>query len=72
MRKRYISVMEAPRQYGGSLPAWRRWVWKDLLGKAVCRFGRRIFLDTVAIEDCLRRTGQVLISQAQGKAETKH
>lgn len=57
---RYLTIQQASERYGPSLAAWRRWIWKGLLGDAVCRFGRSIRLDVSVLEKRLRKTGQVL------------
>jgi hypothetical protein len=57
---RFLTVRPAHKRYGPSTAAWRRWIWKDLLGDAVRRFGRSVRLDSLALDERLRLTGQIL------------
>ncbi len=61
----YITVKEARKKYGPSEAAWRRWIWKGLLGDAVCRFGRSVRLDASVIDQRLKETGQVLVQPSR-------
>lgn len=67
MGSRYLPVRTCALKYGGSVPAWRRWVASGLLGDVVCRFGRLVLIDTQKLDDRLDRTGQLLVKPEIGE-----
>lgn len=60
--KRYRTILESTRTYGGHESGWRRWIREGRLGNAVVRLGRLLFIDSVVVDERLRRTGQLLLT----------
>ena len=65
MNKKYLSLSGASGHYGGRPSAWRKWVANGSLGKAVCRFGRLVMVNTEIIDERLATTGQLLVKQSK-------
>lgn len=60
MEQRYLKIKDAAQRYGGSDPAWRKWIREQALGNAVVRLGRLIRIDAYVLDERLQRTGQLL------------
>ena len=56
-------------RYGPKASAWRKWVQNDLLGEAVVRAGRSIFIDSEVLDRRLAETGQLLVSNPNGDTD---
>jgi hypothetical protein len=70
MQKRYLKVNDATGRYGPTPSAWRKWIRNDQLGSAVIRCGKLVFLDSLALDKRLAKTGQLLVSALPSDGET--
>jgi len=67
MSQKYLSLLAASGQYGGTTSAWRKWASTGLLGDALCRFGRLVMVDTEILNARLKDTKQLLVNTPKGK-----